>query len=434
MFNTIINFITNHTPLFYLTQSIWRDEGFSYFMAKPNILEILKNSINDFNPPLYYIFLHFWLKIFGETDIALRMLSFVFHLLTVYFAYLLARKIFTAKFAWWVAAFTMLNPLLIYYGFELRMYSMYAFFTLASLYYFLEKRWRAYIIVTTLGIYTHSFFLLVILSQMAYLYIGKQLSKKNLKHLIKPILFFLPWVPFILWQFKESQNTWIFRVDMQLVTSSLGNLFTGYEGTPGGLWGKTALLSLVILIFLVWGGLRNKKVGLLFGIVTLVPLAFILLYSLIRRPVYVNRYMIFVTIGEIFAISLGVFSIRRKLYRYFFMSCWFLLVLCINYFAVGFHKKVDIRSTIMEISQLAKRQDVIYAQTPLVYFESAFYYPNKNNVFIYNPGNIVIPKYIGTAVIPIEKSKLDFPEEPIRTFLVRNDGSYEVVMKRSSLK
>ena len=164
MVNAILNFVFNHTPIFYLTQSIWRDEGFSYFMAKANVWEIILNSIQDFNPPLYYITLHFWMKIFGESDITLRMMSFVFHILSVYVAYLLVKKIFEEKFAFFVAALVFFNPMLMYYAFELRMYSMYAFFTLASLYFFIQKRWRPFTIVSTLGIYTHSFFIFVILS------------------------------------------------------------------------------------------------------------------------------------------------------------------------------------------------------------------------------------------------------------------------------
>ena len=84
MFTSLINFLTAKTPLLYLTQSIWRDEGFSYFMAKPNIFGVIINSAHDFNPPLYYLILHFWMKLVGESDIALRMMSLIFFLLTVF--------------------------------------------------------------------------------------------------------------------------------------------------------------------------------------------------------------------------------------------------------------------------------------------------------------------------------------------------------------
>ncbi len=426
----MINFLFKNTPLMYLTQSIWRDEGFSYFMARPNIIQVIKNSINDFNPPFYYIMLHFWMKLFGESDIALRMLSFIFHILTVYFAFLLFRKLFGERFGWWAAAFTFLNPMLLYYGFELRMYSVFAFFTMASTLYFIEKRWRRYVIVTTLGIYTHSFFLLIILSQLLYLYITKQLIKKSVKYVLTPVVFFLPWLPFLIWQFGQSKNTWIYPVNIQLVFSSLGNLFVGYEGTPGGLWVLTFALSLVLILFIYSALKKGKKIGYLAAIYTLFPLGLVLLYSIIRRPIYVNRYLIFVTVGEILAISSTIGRTKVKKLRYIWMGFWLIFIIVIDLISVSFHKKINIRATIMEISRLAKSDDVVYTQTPLVYFESAFYFPDKERVFIYNPKNITIPKYIGTAVIPKEKSMLDFPESPARTFLVQEDGSFEVIMKK----
>ncbi|OGG14763.1 hypothetical protein A2773_04070 [Candidatus Gottesmanbacteria bacterium RIFCSPHIGHO2_01_FULL_39_10] len=429
MVNAILNFVFNHTPIFYLTQSIWRDEGFSYFMAKANVWEIILNSIQDFNPPLYYITLHFWMKIFGESDITLRMMSFVFHILSVYVAYLLVKKIFEEKFAFFVAALVFFNPMLMYYAFELRMYSMYAFFTLASLYFFIQKRWRPFTIVSTLGIYTHSFFIFVILSEIIYLYFQKELSRQTFKKVFKPIIFFIPWIPFMIWQFLESKNSWIFPVDLQLITSALGNLFTSYEGTPGRLWGWTALLSLIILIFVYFGFRKNRKYGLLFGILTLVPLSIVLAYSVLRRPIYVNRYLMFVTIGEIMAMATFIYSLKNRKQRYYLMGIIIVFSVVLNVVSASFHRKVDIRSTILEIKSLSKKDDVIYANSSLVYFESAFYFQDQSRVFIYNPSNVAIPKYVGTAVIPPSKSKMDFPEKPARTFLVKTNGSYELIEK-----
>lgn len=433
MLANLLALINYHSPLFYLTQSIWRDEGFSFFMARPNLIQIIINTVNDFNPPLYYLTMHIFMRIFGETDIALRMLSFVFHLMTVYCSFLLAKKIFDKKFAYFVASFTFLNPFLLYYAFEIRMYSMFAFFTMASLYFFISKRWRPYILVTTLGIYTHSFFVFVIISEMAYLYLSKQFTKKYILQILKPVLLFIPWMPVLIWQFGQAKKTWIFPVDGQLIKSALGNLFINYDGTPGGLWGVTAIISLIILVFILISIKRNKK-NILFAVLILLPLVVVLFYSVLRQPIYVNRYVIFVTVGEILTISGAIFSIRNKSLRNLLMGLWLVFVLIINIITPQFHKKVDFRSTIVEIAKLAKPTDYVYSQTPLSYFESAFYYPNKEKVFIYNPQNIAVPNYIGTAVIAKNKSVIDFPQFPSRTFLIHDDGSFEMVIKTNNLK
>src|SRR3989338_6210360 len=178
--NALFNFLTFHTPLFYLIQSVWRDEAFSYFMAKPNLLKIIVTTAQDFNPPLYYLLLHLWMYLpagqagpAGHSDTALRLLSFIFHLAGSYYAYLIGRKMTDRKFSVFIFLFYLLNPMLVTYAFEMRMYSLYAFLATATLYYFLVKNWKAYTVSAILGLYTHSFFLMLLLSFGTYAYFLK---------------------------------------------------------------------------------------------------------------------------------------------------------------------------------------------------------------------------------------------------------------------
>src|SRR3989344_2939011 len=80
----MMDFLFNRTPLYFMTQSLWRDEAFSYLLAQKSIIDIIRLTAQDFNPPFYYIMLHFWISIFGKSEIALRSLSFVFFALTLY--------------------------------------------------------------------------------------------------------------------------------------------------------------------------------------------------------------------------------------------------------------------------------------------------------------------------------------------------------------
>ena len=77
-----------------INQSLWLDEAISANVAKMPMLEIVKNfSINDFHPPLYYLFLNFWTKIFGSKVVLLRLSSVLFSLITIYFVYFIGNKI-----------------------------------------------------------------------------------------------------------------------------------------------------------------------------------------------------------------------------------------------------------------------------------------------------------------------------------------------------
>src|SRR3989339_1642966 len=68
-----LNFLFTHTPLFYFIQSFWRDEAYSVLLAgQPLSVIIQKSSIE---PPVYYVLLHFWIQLFGTSEIATRSLS-----------------------------------------------------------------------------------------------------------------------------------------------------------------------------------------------------------------------------------------------------------------------------------------------------------------------------------------------------------------------
>lgn len=427
--DTIFNFLFNNTPLFYLTQSFWRDEAFSYFMAKRSVGEIIINSAHDFNPPLYYILLHFWTQIVGKSDVGLRMLSLILFMGTVYIGYLLAAAIFNRRYALFVAAMMFLNPMLLYYAFELRMYALYMLCAVASLYFLATKRWKLYATATVMGLYTHSFYLLLPASLLAYTVIRYR-DKKRFIHLSLPFLFYLPWIPVLAMQFSNSYQSWLFPVDGRGIRSLLGNMFIGYEGTPDGLWFATALLSLVIGLFLIQA-LRYRKsdAGIHLAAIAM-PLVLILGYSLLRRPLFVNRYMIFITVLEVIGICYAIASFRRAFLRKVTAAIWLVFCLGMNSYAVQFHRKADFKSAFAEINAMAQPQDIVFAKTPIGYLESAYYYRDPDQVFVYNPAATPIPPYIGITVLFPDVSRTAFPPAPSTVFLVADDASYEIVVQQ----
>lgn len=426
----MLDFIFFRTPFFYLIQSVWRDEAFSYFMAKPGVMQIIINAVNDFNPPFYYLILHFWMIVSGRIDEYLRILSLLPHLASVYIAYDFAKKLFPKKFAVFVALFTMFNPMLVYYAFEIRMYSFYAFFAFAVLYFFYIKNWRWYTIFAILGLYTHSFFLLHLISLLAFLKLTGQFKKKIIFLTLKPLIYYLPWILILINQFLHSNNSWLFPVDLRLVKSVLGNLFTGFEGTPGYFWGYTAVLSGIIFIFLLTGLIRKRNQALLFLLPIFLPLTLILGYSILRRPLFVNRYLIFVTVAEIMGISLGISSIRNKNLKALVACIWIIFVLVLNIILVPYHKKTDFKSAFAEINLRTNGKDFVYTKTPLAFLESAYYYKYPDKVFVYNPHNITIPYYIGVTVVFPRISQTSLPVPPSGTYLIDDTANYQLIINK----
>ena len=54
----MIEYFFSHTPFLYFVQSFWRDEAFSVLLAMKSVPNLLYNTAQDYNPPLYYLLLH----------------------------------------------------------------------------------------------------------------------------------------------------------------------------------------------------------------------------------------------------------------------------------------------------------------------------------------------------------------------------------------
>lgn len=57
------------------SQSLWYDEGVSAGMVGLGPLTIIRDAAADFHPPLYYLLLAAWARLFGASAVSLRGLS-----------------------------------------------------------------------------------------------------------------------------------------------------------------------------------------------------------------------------------------------------------------------------------------------------------------------------------------------------------------------
>lgn len=144
-----------------LNQSLWLDEAISALAAQNNVHTLLFNFAKaDFHPPLYYVFLHFWIQFTNTSEVALRIPSVIFGVGLVFTTYLIAKHFYDKKTAHIAAILAATSPILIYYSQEVRMYMAAAFFVSLSFYFFikaLEKDhlvdWFAFIISTVIFLY-----------------------------------------------------------------------------------------------------------------------------------------------------------------------------------------------------------------------------------------------------------------------------------------
>jgi len=203
-----------------LNQSLWLDEAVQAITAQGSLAYIFQEIRGDFHPPLYFFLMHFWVRIFGSSEVALRMPSVLFGVGTIFIFYKLTMHVHGRFVATLSALFLATSQFHVYYSQEARMYSMATFFATLSMFYFIKilniklqisnpnlkfqifnKNYFLYLFSTLCLIYTDYYGFLVVLAQGIYL-----LTKRKYKFLILNtcflILCFLPWLPMLITQIK----------------------------------------------------------------------------------------------------------------------------------------------------------------------------------------------------------------------------------------
>jgi uncharacterized membrane protein len=188
--------------------SLWFDEAMSVHWARsslPRILEVSMNLVEDRLPPLYYLFLHYWRLLVGDGEVAVRLPSVLLGTLLIPLVYRLASDLFDVRVGSLAAALTALNPFLVWYSQEARMYALAVLLATLGTWFFLraitfalsQRRnrdvttyapilyWLAYGLCALAGLYTH-------------LYTGFLLPAHALYLLLTHRRWRRVWLPFIL--------------------------------------------------------------------------------------------------------------------------------------------------------------------------------------------------------------------------------------------
>jgi len=425
----MFDWIFTKTPLIFLVQSFWRDEAYSYFLAKKNVLEIVALSLKDFSPPLYYLILHYWIGLFGGNEIALRSLSLMFFWATIFVIFLILNEVFKFRFgkSLLYLAFFAVNPILVYFAFETRMYSQLAFFSTLSYYAFFKRNPRLYLLSTVLGLYTHYFMIFVLIAQ----YLVSRFKQKS------AILFFVPWMIVVFFnRLGSSASFWIGKMSPLRILTFLGEIYTGYEPDFSFFNTQVFYLSLAIMAVILYGvfiSLDFKKHDqkmfssfFLWGVgipLLIVGISFF-------KPVFLPRYLIYSAIGLTFLI---VFILEKlPVYPKVFLVAFF-FAFSLNYQKLQIAKRIKwpIRQTLSEITSLMKKDDVIYVSSELDYFTVNYYLVNRGKkVFIYGKSLEEIPDYIGKVLVEKNRITTDIPLYPNRAFIILPNGSYDIQSTR----
>jgi hypothetical protein len=111
------------------------DETFSVWLANHNVAGMLHwIATMDQHPPLYYLLLHDWIALNGDTAYSVRLLSALFGAGTIPIIYLIGKRMSGAMMGLVAAAFLAFSPFNIYFAQETGMYTFLAFNAAVAIY------------------------------------------------------------------------------------------------------------------------------------------------------------------------------------------------------------------------------------------------------------------------------------------------------------
>jgi mannosyltransferase len=218
-----------------LHAGFWIDEGISVGISHEHWTSIPHLLRQDGSPPLYYMLLAIWVRLFGDSEAATHTLSLVFGLTCVPLAYLATRAVFGRTAALAAAVLATLDPFLTYYAQETRMYELEALLSLVVAWSYVEgilrgrRAWTpVFVVATVLLAYSHNWglFLCVGLAAATFAFARERLRLFGVAAVGVAALY-APWLPTLLSQARHTGAPWSTRPSVHDLFLSAGTVIGG---------------------------------------------------------------------------------------------------------------------------------------------------------------------------------------------------------------
>ena len=116
-------------------KGLWLDEALSVWVANHSVADMLQWIARiDQHPPLYYLLLHYWIAVKGDTAYSVRMLSALFSIATIPMMYLIGKRLSGVMMGLVAALILALSPFNIRFAQETRMYALLMFNASVAIY------------------------------------------------------------------------------------------------------------------------------------------------------------------------------------------------------------------------------------------------------------------------------------------------------------
>jgi 4-amino-4-deoxy-L-arabinose transferase-like glycosyltransferase len=321
---------------FWTRSDLWLDEALTVNIARQPVHEIPSFLRRDGAPPLFYVLLHYWMRVFGTSDLAVRSLPGVFGVATLPLSWLAGKRLGGKPVAWAAVLLVATSPFAVRYDTETRMYSLVALLTVLG-FLALDRSLRrpqagnlvAVAVVTSLLLYSHYWSLYLVGTVVLWLAYQSWWGRPAWRHGARASLVasvigcatFLPWVPTFLFQSAHTGTPWATPASFSAMVNAIST-FAGGSSNQGRALG---------LIFFALAGLglfglatdrrhidldlRTRPLGRPVAIVVVGTLALAITGGLITKSTFDARYASVVFIPLILLVAVGMSTFRDRRVR-----------------------------------------------------------------------------------------------------------------------
>ena len=304
-------------------KGFWQDEVATLEVLRAD-LGGLPPAITDSEraPPLYYLIAWPWTRVFGDGEVGIRSLSALSGVAVIPVAYLAGKELVSRRAGVVAAGLVAVNPLLVWYSQEARVYSLLVLLSGVALYFFARslkdpRPWplALWALFSVLAVMTHYFAAFAFAAEAAWLLARAGRRRAVLAASAVPAAAVVALIPLAAaQQGPRAATDWILDLSLPTRVAELGLLLVGVELTHplalplGGI--AATLAGVGLLLLLTRGSEAERRGALVAGSVAagtiLIPLALVP----VGIDVFLYRNMLGVGLALVVVVAAGLGAAR----------------------------------------------------------------------------------------------------------------------------